>query len=121
MMILIYVIKGKEYLPYGVKDSNNKIFNYEYKVCDKEIIELQNIIKDNLKSCNINKSIINKVLLTLEETLEIVKEKNEKEGSIHFDNVAIPEFHFKKTKENPFIFLTFWLLFLRRCVLILPV
>lgn len=78
MMILIYVIKGKEYLPYGVKDSNNKIFNYEYKVCDKEIVELQNIIKDNLKSCNINKSIINKVLLTLEETLEIVKEKNEK-------------------------------------------
>lgn len=79
LMLLILLIKGKEYLPFGVKDSSNPIFNYEYKVCDEEILNLQNIIKNDLETYGINKSVINKILLTLEETLEIVKEKNKKD------------------------------------------
>lgn len=75
--IVIMLIKyGKENFPYIIRDTEDKIFIYELALNDKEIVQTKDAVIKELTTLGIDPSIINKVAVTIEETFEIVKEKN---------------------------------------------
>lgn len=62
--------------PFIIEETEDKIFVHELNITEEEIISLNEVIKENLESCDVNETIINQVQLMLEETIMIFKDKN---------------------------------------------
>lgn len=67
---------GRSMFPFLIATSTDTIFVHEIEIEDKEIVELNAVIGEELKSCNVDSSIIIPLQLMIEETFMIVKERN---------------------------------------------
>ena len=74
--IFVSIKYGKKMFPFIIPESENKIFVHEIEVNEEEIVALNNLVDEDLKTCNVSAATISQVQLMIEETFMIVKEKN---------------------------------------------
>lgn len=70
---------GIREFPYLLVKSSSIIFNHELKLVPEEIAELLRLTQEELRSCNVDDETANRVLLVLEDTFMLVRDKNNKQ------------------------------------------
>lgn len=87
---LIIVLKyGKKAFPYAVEEEDSDIFIHEFAADEKEIVALQSIVHEEMMGIGLDHSIMNKIELTIEEVMMIVKAKNAERKKILADCTII--------------------------------
>ena len=74
--IFVSIKYGKKMYPFIIPESKDKIFVHEIEVNETEIVALNSLVDEDLKTCNVPTEMISQVQLMIEETFMIVKEKN---------------------------------------------
>lgn len=72
----LYLRYGRKSFPYAIEESDSIIFSHEFAVNDAEIVQLRDVLREEMHSAGLSDSLAVKIELVLEETLQIVAEKN---------------------------------------------
>lgn len=103
----LYIILklGKKAFPFAVNDSEDKIFIHEFAVRDEEIALLNETIHKELTDLNIDKNLVNRIEMMVEETFVIVKKYNEGKNILADCTLMIGEHQIRLiTRDNGRIF-----------------
>lgn len=76
--VYVWFKYGIKKFPYILPDTDDAIFIHELALEPEQIHELTGITKAELESCNVDEDLINKILLVMEDTFMLVRDKNKK-------------------------------------------
>ncbi len=76
--VYVAVKYGVKKFPYIIPETDNKVFIHSITLNTAEIMQLCDDVKRDLSSCGVSSGIINKVQLLIEESFQIVRDKNPK-------------------------------------------
>ena len=74
--IYVAVKYGLKKFPYMVPETDNKVFIHGLTLNTSEIMRLRDEVERDLSSCGVSADIINKAQLVIEESFQIVRDKN---------------------------------------------